>query len=38
VRPLALHHVRIDGWFFETGGIVFDAQATPGKLRVVNAA
>jgi integrase len=41
VRPLellALHHGRIEAWILEQAGIVFDAQAKPGKLRVVNAA
>jgi integrase len=41
VRPLellALHHGRIEGWILEQAGIVLDAQAEPGKLRVVNAA
>ena len=39
VRPLellALHHGRIEAWILEQAGIVFDAQAEPGKLRVVN--
>lgn len=38
VRPLellALHHKRIEAWILEQAGIVFDAQAEPGKLRVV---
>jgi hypothetical protein len=38
VRPLellALHHGRIEAWILEQDGIVFDAQAEPGKLRVV---
>lgn len=38
VRPLellALHHGRIEAWILEQAGIVFDAQAEPGKLRVV---
>jgi integrase len=37
-RPLellALHHERIEAWILEQAGIVFDAQAEPGKLRVV---
>lgn len=41
VRPLellALHHGRIEAWILEQAGIVFDAQAKPSKLRVVNAA
>ena len=41
VRPLellALHHERIEAWILEQAGIVFDAQAKPGKLRVVKAA
>ena len=40
VRPLellALHHERIEAWILEQAGIVFDAKAAPGKLRVVNA-
>ena len=39
VRPLELlrvHHERIEAWILEQAGIVFDAQAEPGKLRVVN--
>lgn len=38
VRPLELlrvHHERIEAWMLEQAGIVFDAQATPGALRVV---
>ena len=41
VRPLellALHHGRIEAWILEQAGIVFDAKAEPGKLRVVNTA
>lgn len=41
VRPLELlrvHHERIEAWILEQAGIVFDAQAEPGKLRVVKAA
>ena len=41
VRPLDLlrvHHERIEGWILGQAGIVFDAQAEPGKLRVVGAA
>lgn len=37
-RPLellALHHERIEAWILEQAGIVFDAKAEPGKLRVV---
>jgi integrase len=40
VRPLellALHHGRIEAWILEQAGIVFDAQAEPGKLRLANA-
>jgi integrase len=40
VRPLellALHHGRIEAWILEQAGIVFDTQAAPGRLRVVNA-
>lgn len=38
VRPLellALHHERIEAWILEQAGIVFDAKAAPGALRVV---
>jgi integrase len=38
VRPLellALHHNKIEAWILEQAGIVFDAEAEPGKLRVV---
>lgn len=38
VRPLdllRLHHVRIEAWILEQAGVQFDAQAEPGKLRVV---
>ncbi len=38
VRPLELlrvHHERIETWILEQAGIVFDAQAAPGALRVV---
>ena len=41
VRPLELlrvHHERIEAWILEQAGIVFDAKAEPGKLRVVQAA
>ena len=41
VRPLDLlrvHHERIEAWILEQAGIVFDAQAELGKLRVVGAA
>ena len=40
VRPLDLlrvHHERIEAWILEQAGIVFDAQAVPGKLHVVGA-
>lgn len=40
VRPLDLlrvHHERIEAWILEQAGIVFDAQAAPGTLRVVAA-
>ena len=40
VRPLdllRLHHERIEAWILEQAGIVFDAQAAPGALRVVAA-
>ena len=39
VRPLDLlrvHHERIEAWILEQAGIVFDAQAAPGALRVVH--
>jgi len=39
VRPLELlrvHHERIEAWILEQAGIVFDAKAAPGALRVVN--
>lgn len=38
VRPLDLlrvHHQRIEAWILEQAGIVFDAKAAPGALRVV---
>jgi len=38
VRPLellALHHEKIEAWMLEQAGIVFDAKAVPGALRVV---
>ena len=38
VRPLellALHHEKIEAWMLEQAGIVFDAKAAPGALRVV---
>ena len=38
VRPLELlrvHHERIEAWILEQAGIVFDAKAAPGALRVV---
>ena len=38
VRPLDLlrvHHERIETWILEQAGIVFDAKAAPGALRVV---
>ena len=41
VRPLELlrvHHERIEAWILEQAGIVFDAKAAPGALRVVAAA
>ena len=40
-RPLDLlrvHHERIEAWILEQAGIVFDAKAAPGALRVVQAA
>ena len=39
VRPLellAIHHEKIEAWILEQAGIVFDAKAAPGALRVVN--
>ena len=41
VRPLDLlrvHHEKIEAWILEQAGIVFDAKAVPGALRVVKAA
>jgi integrase len=38
VRPLdllAIHHERIEAWMLEQAGIVFDAKAAPGALRLV---
>ena len=38
VRPLELlrlHHERIEAWILEQAGIVFDAKAAPGTLRMV---
>lgn len=38
IRPLELlrvHHERIEAWILEQAGIVFDAKAAPGALRVV---
>jgi integrase len=40
VRPLDLlrvHHEKIEAWILEQAGIVFDAKAAPGGLRVVDA-
>ncbi len=40
IRPLELlrvHHERIEAWILEQAGIVFDAKAAPGALRVVAA-
>ena len=37
-RPLDLlrqHHERIEAWILEQAGVQFDAQAEPGKLRMV---
>ena len=39
VRPLDLlrqHHARIEAWILEQAEVPFDAQAEPGRLRVVN--
>ena len=41
VRPLdllRLHHERIEAWILEQAGIVFDAKAAPGALRVIASA
>lgn len=41
IRPLellALHHEKIEAWILEQAGIVFEAKAAPGALRVVKAA
>ena len=38
IRPLdllRLHHEKIEAWILEQAGIVFDAKAAPGALRVV---
>ena len=38
VRPLdllRLHHERIEAWILEQAGIVFDAKAAPGALRII---
>ena len=38
LRPLDLlrvHHEKIEAWILEQAGIVFDAKAAPGALRVV---
>lgn len=35
---LRVHHKRIEAWILEQAGIVFDAKAAPGALRVVGAA
>jgi len=38
VRPLDLlrvHHEKIEAWILDQAGIVFDAKAEPGKLRMV---
>ena len=38
VRPLELlrlHHEKIESWILEQAGVVFDAKAAPGALRVV---
>ena len=40
VRPLELlrvHHEKIEAWILEHAGIVFDAKAAPGAIRVVAA-
>ncbi|MFZ3140749.1 tyrosine-type recombinase/integrase, partial [Polaromonas sp.] len=40
VRPLDLlrvHHEKIEAWILEQAGIVFDAKAAPGALRIVAA-
>jgi integrase len=41
IRPLdllRLHHEKIEAWILEQAGIVFDAKAAPGALRVVQTA
>ena len=30
-----VHHERIEAWILEQAGVQFDAQAEPGKLRMV---
>ena len=38
VRPLELlrvHHEKIEAWILEQAGIVFDAKAASGSLRIV---
>jgi hypothetical protein len=38
VRPLDMlraHHEKIEAWILEQAGIVFDAKAAPGTLRMV---
>lgn len=38
-RPLdllRLHHERIEAWILDQAGVQFDAQAEPGKLRVIS--
>jgi integrase len=38
VRPLDLlrvHHEKIEAWILEQAGVVFDAEAAPGALRLV---
>jgi integrase len=39
IRPLDLlrvHHEKIEAWILEQAGVVFDAKAGPGALRIVN--
>jgi hypothetical protein len=39
IRPsdvLRVHHEKIEAWILEQAGVVFDAKAAPGALRVVN--
>jgi hypothetical protein len=33
---LVMHHEKIEVWFLEQAGMVFETKAAPGALRVVN--